>query len=83
MYTVKLTHEYNTWGKKDIAVTADLLKGLEDNIISNINSLREDFNSLKDFVIKRLQENNAWLRAKCDCLERTVDLLQPSNDDLQ
>ena len=43
-----MTHEYNTWGKKDIAVTTDLLKSLEGNIISNITSLRNDFNSLKE-----------------------------------
>ena len=59
MCTVKMTHEYNTQRKKDIAVTIDLLKSLAGNIISNINSLRDDFNSLKDIVIKRLQEDNA------------------------
>ena len=48
-----MTHEHNTQGKKDIAVTTDLLKSLEDNIISNINSLKDDFNSPKDVVIKR------------------------------
>ena len=47
-----MTRGYNTRGKKDIAVTNDLLKSLEDNIISNINSLMDDFNSLKDVVIK-------------------------------
>ena len=59
MCTVKMTHEYNTQRKKDIAVTIDLLKSLAGNIISNINSLRDDFNSLKDIVIKRLQEDSA------------------------
>ena len=59
MCTVKMTHKYNTQRKKDIAVTIDLLKSLAGNIISNINSLRDDFNSLKDIVIKRLQEDNA------------------------
>ena len=38
-----MTHEYNTTGRKDIAVTTDLLNSLEDNIISNINGLRSDF----------------------------------------
>ena len=59
MCTVKMTHKYNTQRKKDIAVTIDLLKSPEGNIISKINSLRDDFNSLKDIVIKRLQEDNA------------------------
>ena len=78
-----MIHEYNTLGKKDTAVTTDSFKSLEDNIISNINSLRDDFNSLKDVVIKRLQEGNTRLRAKCDCLERTADVLQSSIDDLE
>lgn len=54
MCTVKITHEYNTQRKKNIAVTTTCLKSLEDNIISDFNSLRDDFNSLKDVVIKRL-----------------------------
>ena len=78
-----MTHEYSIRGKKNIAVTTDLLKSLEDNIISKINSLRDDFNSLKDVVIKRLQEDNARLRPKYDCLERRVDVLQSSIDDLE
>ena len=59
---VKMTHEYNTRGKKNIAVTTDLLKSLEDNIRSNINSLRDNFNRLKYAVIKRFQGDNAQLR---------------------
>ena len=58
------------------AVTTDSLKNLVDNIIANINSFRDDFNSLNNLVIKRLQEDNIWLRVKCDCLEKNVDLLQ-------
>ena len=81
--TIKMTHEYNTRGKKDIAVTTDSLKSLKDNFISNINSLRDDFNSLKDVVIKRLQEENERLRAKYDCLEKRVHVLQSSIDDLE
>ena len=71
-----MTHEYNTCGKKDIAVTTDLLKSLKDNIINKVKILRDDFSSLKDVVIKRLQEDNVRLRAKCNCLERRVDVLQ-------
>ena len=78
-----MTNEYNRWGKKDIAVTTDLLKSLDNNIISNINSLRDDFNSLKDIIIKRLQENNTQLQAKCDCLEKRRDVLQSSIDNLE
>lgn len=83
MCTVKITHEYNTQRKKNIAVTTTCLKSLEDNIISDINSLRDDFNSLKDVVIKRLYEDNERLRAKCVCLEKSVDVLHSSFDDLE
>lgn len=37
-----MTHEYNSQGKKYIAVTTDLLTILEENIISTVNSLRDD-----------------------------------------
>ena len=78
-----MTHEYNTRGKKDIATSNDSLKSLEDNIISNIKSLRDDFNSLKDVVIKRLQEDNTRLWAKFDCLEKEVDVRHSSIDYLE
>ena len=78
-----MTHEYNTRGKKDIATSNDSLKSLEDNIISNIKSLRDDFNSLKDVVIKRLQEDNTRLWAKFDCLEKGVDVRHSSIDYLE
>ena len=78
-----MSHEYNTRGRKDIAVTTDSLKSQEDNIISSINDLRDDFNSLKDIIIKRLQEDYAWLQAKCDCFERRVEILQSSINDLE
>ena len=83
MCTVKMTHECNTRGKKDIVVATDSLKSLEGNITSNINSLRDDFNSLKGDIIKRLQEDNARLQAKCDCLEKRVDVLLSSIADLE
>ena len=75
MCTVKMTHEYNTPEKKNIVVTTDTLKSLEDNIVSKIDSLRDDLNSLNGVVIKRLQKDNARLRAKCDYLEKRVDVL--------
>ena len=75
--------EYNARGKKDLAVTTDSLKSLEDNIISNIDSLRDDSNSLKNVIMKRFQEDNARLRAKCHCLGKIVHVLQSSIDDLE
>ena len=40
-------------------------QNLEANIINNINSLKDEIISLKDAVIKRLQEENERLRDKC------------------
>ena len=44
--------------------------------------MRDDFNSLKD-DIKRLYEDNALLRAKCDCLEKRIDVQLSLIDDLE
>ena len=41
------------------------LQTLEANIIDNINSLKDEIISLKDMVIKRLQEENERLHDKC------------------
>lgn len=60
----------------DIAITTDSLK-------SDWFSLRDDFNSLKDIVTKRLQEDNAQLQAKYDCLEKNIGVLQSSINDLE
>ena len=53
-----MTHECNTQEENNIAVTSDSSKTLEGNITSRNNSLMDAFNSLKDVVIKRLQEDN-------------------------
>ena len=42
--------------KKHTAVTNDSLESLEDNIVDNINSLRDDFYSLKDIMVKKTAE---------------------------
>ena len=80
-----MTHEYNPRGKKDMAVTTDSLKSLEDNVISNINSLRDNFNSLKDVIIKRLQEDNVIVTDtdKMWLFRKKLDVLQPSLDNLE
>ena len=69
--------------EKHTAVTTDSLKNLVDNIIVKINSSRDDINSLNDIVIKRLQEDSIWLRVNCECLEKSVDLLQSQIDNLR
>lgn len=45
--------------------------------------MRDDFHSLKDIVTKRLQEDNAQLQAKYDCLEKNIGVLQSSINDLE
>lgn len=46
----------NTREKKDSTIKTKLLRNTEVNIISNINNLKEDVNSLNSVFIKRLQE---------------------------
>ena len=49
--------DYNIKTKKESIVSGECLQTLEANIINNINSLKNEIISLKDMVIKRLQEN--------------------------
>ena len=49
--------DYNIKTKKESVVSGECLQTLEAKIINNINSLKDEIISLKDMVIKRLQEN--------------------------
>ena len=60
-----MSHDYNTRTKKESVVSSECLQTLEANIINNINSLKDEIISLKDTVIKRLQEENQRLCVKC------------------
>ena len=53
-----MSHDYNTRTKKESVVSSECLQILEANIINNINSLKDEIISLKDTVIKTLQEEN-------------------------
>ena len=64
-----MSHDHNTRTKKESAVSSGCLQTLEANTIYNINSLKDKIISLKDTVIKRLQEENERLRVKCQQLE--------------
>ena len=68
-------HDYNTRTKKELVVSSECLQTLEVNIINNINSLQDEIISLKDTVIKRLQEENGRLCDKCQQLENRVALI--------
>ena len=65
-----MTHKYNTRAK-DSVVTNESLENLEDNIIKNINSVKDKIINLKEKFIKLFQENNEKL---CDKLTNVEDL---------
>ena len=56
-------------------MTSESLQTLEPDIIKNINSWQVEIISLKDRVIKRLQEENVRLRDKYRHLENRMALL--------
>ena len=66
-----MTHKYNTRAKKDSVVTNESLENLEDNIIKNINSVKDKIINLKEKFIKLFQENNEKI---CDRLTNVEDL---------
>ena len=73
-----MIHEYNTRAKNDSAVASESLQNLEDIIIKNINSVKDEIINLKDTVIKRLQEDNEKLRDKRRQLENKLNAIETS-----
>ena len=73
-----MIHEYNTKAKNDSAVASESLQNLEDIIIKNINSVKDEIINLKDTVIKRLQEDNEKLREKRRQLENKLNTIGTS-----
>ena len=73
-----MIHEYNTKAKNDSAVASESLQNLEDIIIKNINSVKDEIINLKDTVIKRLQEDNEKLREKRLQLENKLNTIGTS-----
>ena len=78
-----MSHDYNTRTKKESIISSEWLQTLEANIINNIKSLNDENISLKDTVIKRLQEENERLCDKCQQLENRVSLIEMSRDALE
>ena len=76
-------HDYNTRTKKESVVSCECLQTVEANIINNINSLKDEIISLKETVIKRLQEENERLSDKCKQLENRVAFIELSHDALE
>ena len=73
-----MIHEYNTKAKNDSAVASESLQNLEDIIIKNINSVKDEIINLKDTVMKRLQEDNEKLREKRRQLENKLNTIGTS-----
>ena len=69
-----MVHDYTIRGKKQelvIKMNQDSqMKDMENNILSSINSLKDEIPNLKEIVIKNLQNENEKLRQKCERLDR-------------
>ena len=63
-------------------MSQDSLDKLEKSIVQSINSLKDEIINLKDIVIKNLQDENAWLKEKCEKLENRVAILESNHNDL-
>ena len=63
-------------------MSQDSLDKLEKSIVQSINSLKDEIINLKDIVIKDLQDENAWLKEKCEKLENRVAILESNHNDL-
>ena len=87
-FFVGMRHDYNTRHRHesvsegDSAFNHDPLVRLEENIINCINNLKEKIINLKDIVIKRLQDENEKMRAKCSTLENKVVSLEQNLNSL-
>ena len=83
-----MPHDYNTrhrdesLSESESASNHDPLVKLEENIINCINNLKEEIINLEDLVIKRLQDENESLRAKCSTLENKVVTLEQNLNSL-
>ena len=69
-----MAHDYNTRGKKQELVVkmnqVSQIKHMQNNILSSINSLKDEILKLKEIVITNLQNENEKFRQKCERLER-------------
>ena len=75
-YDYNTRHRYESVSEGDSAFNHDPLVRLEENIINCINNLKGKIINLKDIVIKRLQDENEKMRAKCSTLENKVVTLE-------
>ena len=62
-------HRHENVSESNSDSNHDPLVKLEENIINCINNLKEEIVNLKDIAIKRLQDENEQLLAKCSTLK--------------
>ena len=79
-----IEHDSNNRSKKQLSFK-DALEKIEGNILEQISSLnvegesmKDEFLSMKDVIIKRLQDENELLCSRCSKLEDKVVSLEPS-----
>ena len=48
----------------------DQMKSMKDNIVNQINSLKDEIINFKEIVIRNLQDENEKLRHRCERLEK-------------
>ena len=85
-----MTHDYYTRGNKhgnasnydDPLTNAKLKENIINHINVDISSLRDGFLTLKDIVIKRLQDENTRLQSKCKSLKYKVTRLEDNLNSL-
>ena len=81
---MSIIHEHNTRSRKQLTME-EAMEKMENNILNQITSLRDDvasmkdeFLNMKDIIIKRLQDENEVLRSRCSKLEDKVVSLEKS-----
>ena len=75
-----MVHEYGTRSKSQVDLT---LYQVEENIVSSINSLRDEITNLENIIIKKLQEDNERLRTRYNKLENKLVSLRASTNNLE
>ena len=75
-----MAHEYGTRSKSQVDLT---LYQVEENIVSSINSLRDEITNLENIIIKKLQEDNERLRTRYNKLENKLVSLRASTNNLE
>ena len=71
-----MAHKYGTRSNSQVDPA---LHQLEENIVSIVNSLRDEITNLKNIIIKKLQGDNERLRTTCNLENKLVSLETSTN----